>query len=62
MKELTEEELLNPARNESETQTQFKQRRRIIKHSLELYLKTGAKGLKVSYYEFTKLCIRLSKK
>jgi len=60
--ELTEEELLNPKRNLNEGETQYKRRRRIINHSLELYLKTGAKGLKVSYYEFTKLCIRLSKK
>jgi hypothetical protein len=62
MLELTEKELLNPARNKSESVTHFKARRRLVKHAGELYIKTGASALKSSYFEFVRACIAIAKK
>ena len=62
MLELTEEELLNPARNLNETQGQYKSRRRILNHAARLYPKTDTHAFKTSYFEFVRLCIKLGKK
>ena len=61
--DLTDEQLINPARNsEFETQTQYKARRRILKAADDLYLKKDFKGFKTSYIEFIRLCFKLSVK
>jgi len=60
MLELTEQELLSVESLENESYKQYKARRRILKDSLALYLKTDTQRLKTSYFEFVQLCIKLS--
>ena len=60
--DLTDEQLLNPKRNEIETTTQYKARRRVLRSSLDEYTKRDVSALKLSYIGFVRLCFILSVK
>lgn len=59
MEELTDEELLNVARNTNEPQAQYKARRTLLRVALKAYYQRGQELLKTPYIDYVRLTIKI---